>query len=108
MSDNPRFDEVAVDRREETVATAQPGYTTTEQTVRDIAAAKVSAAAIYPTLKSISIDHAVMEHATGMEALAAVLVFVIVPLPLGAANDANARLASAARAMRFTADPFRK
>lgn len=38
MIDNLRFDEVAVDRREETVATAQPGYTTTEQTVRDVAA----------------------------------------------------------------------
>jgi hypothetical protein len=38
MTDNPRFDEVAVDRREETVATAQPGYTSTEQTVRDVAA----------------------------------------------------------------------
>jgi hypothetical protein len=38
MTVNPRFEEVAVDRREETVATAQPGYTTTEQTVRDVAA----------------------------------------------------------------------
>jgi hypothetical protein len=38
MTDNPQFDEVAVDRREETVATSQPGYSTTEQTVRDVAA----------------------------------------------------------------------
>ncbi len=38
MTDNPRFEEVAVDRREETVATSQPGYTTTEQSVRDVAA----------------------------------------------------------------------
>ena len=30
MTDDPRFNEVAVDRREETVTTAQPGYTTTE------------------------------------------------------------------------------
>jgi uncharacterized protein YggT (Ycf19 family) len=38
MTNDPRFDEVAVDRREETVVTAQPGYTTTEQSVRDVAA----------------------------------------------------------------------
>ena len=38
MTDNPRFDEVAVDRREETVVTRQPGYTATEQVVRDVAA----------------------------------------------------------------------
>jgi hypothetical protein len=38
MTDNPRFDEVAVDRREETVVTQQPGYTTTEQSVHDVAA----------------------------------------------------------------------
>ncbi len=38
MTNNPRFDEVAVDRREETVVTAQPGYTTIEQSVRDVAA----------------------------------------------------------------------
>jgi YGGT family len=38
MTDNPRFEELAVDRREETVATSQPGYTTTEQSVRDVAA----------------------------------------------------------------------
>src|SRR6202158_3869027 len=38
MTVNSQFEEVAVDRREQTVATAQPGYTTTEQTVRDVAA----------------------------------------------------------------------
>jgi hypothetical protein len=38
MTDIPRFDEVAVDRREETVVTVQPGYTATEQRVRDVAA----------------------------------------------------------------------
>jgi YggT family protein len=38
MTNDPRFDDVAVDRREETVVTAQPGYTTTEQSVRDVAA----------------------------------------------------------------------
>ena len=38
MTDNPRFEEVAVDRREETVVTAEPGYTTTEQSVHDVAA----------------------------------------------------------------------
>ena len=38
MTDNPHFEEIAVDRREETVATSQPGYTTTEQSVRDVAA----------------------------------------------------------------------
>jgi YggT family protein len=38
MTNDPRFDEIAVDRREETVATSQPGYTTTEQSVRDVAA----------------------------------------------------------------------
>jgi hypothetical protein len=38
MTNDPKFDEVAVDRREETVATSQPGYTTTEQSVRDVAA----------------------------------------------------------------------
>ena len=43
----------------------------TAAAVRDIAAAKVSAAEIYPTLRSISIDHAVMEHAVGIEALPA-------------------------------------
>jgi hypothetical protein len=30
--------EGSVDRREETVTTQQPGYATTEQTVRDVAA----------------------------------------------------------------------
>ena len=38
MTNDPRFDELAVDRREETVVTAQPGYTTTEQSTRDVAA----------------------------------------------------------------------
>jgi len=38
MTDDPRLNPVAVDRREETVTTAQPGYTTTEQSVRDVAA----------------------------------------------------------------------
>ena len=38
MTNDPRFDEVAVDRREETVVTAQPGYSTTEQSVHDVAA----------------------------------------------------------------------
>lgn len=37
MSDQP-FGEIAVDRREETVVTQQPGYATTEQTVTDVAA----------------------------------------------------------------------
>ncbi len=38
MTDDPQINQVAVDRREETVVTAQPGYTTTEQSVRDVAA----------------------------------------------------------------------
>jgi uncharacterized membrane protein len=38
MTNDPRFEDVAVDRREETVVTAQPGYTTTEQSTRDVAA----------------------------------------------------------------------
>ena len=38
MSDNPYLDDVAVDRREETVVTQQPGYTATEQVIRDVAA----------------------------------------------------------------------
>src|ERR1700687_6240871 len=38
MTVNSQFEEVAVDRREQTVATSQPGYTTTEQSVRDVAA----------------------------------------------------------------------
>jgi hypothetical protein len=37
MSEIERFNEAATDRREETVITQQPGYTTTEQTVRDVA-----------------------------------------------------------------------
>lgn len=36
--ENQRPIEVAVDRREEMVTTQQPGYATTEQTVRDVAA----------------------------------------------------------------------
>ena len=38
MSEIERLNESAVDRREETVVTQQPGYATTEQTVRDVAA----------------------------------------------------------------------
>jgi uncharacterized membrane protein len=38
MSDYPQTDEVAVDRREETVTTQQPGYAATQQVVRDVAA----------------------------------------------------------------------
>ena len=38
MSEIQRNNEMAVDRREETVVTQQPGYATTEQTVRDVAA----------------------------------------------------------------------
>jgi hypothetical protein len=38
MTDVQRHTELAVDRREETVVTQQPGYATTEQTVRDVAA----------------------------------------------------------------------
>lgn len=38
MSDMPLNPEPGVDRREETVVTQQPGYTTTEQSVRDVAA----------------------------------------------------------------------
>ena len=38
MSDPQRFDEVSVDRREETVVTEQPGYAATEQVTRDVAA----------------------------------------------------------------------
>jgi uncharacterized membrane protein len=38
MSEIERFNEAAVDRREETVVTQQPGFATTEQTVRDVAA----------------------------------------------------------------------
>lgn len=38
MSDDQRFNEVSVDRREETVVTEQPGYAATEQVTRDVAA----------------------------------------------------------------------
>lgn len=43
----------------------------TAAAVRDIAAGKASAAEVYPKLRSISIDHAVMEKARGIEAFAA-------------------------------------
>lgn len=38
MSENQRVNEVAVDRRAETVFTEQPGYAATEQVTRDVAA----------------------------------------------------------------------
>lgn len=38
MIENHDIDDVAVDRREETVVTRQPGYAATEQMVRDVAA----------------------------------------------------------------------
>jgi uncharacterized membrane protein len=38
MSEIQTNTETAVDRREETVVTQEPGYTTTQQTVRDVAA----------------------------------------------------------------------
>ncbi len=38
MIDNQEINEVAVDRREETVVTRLPGYVATEQIVRDVAA----------------------------------------------------------------------
>jgi hypothetical protein len=38
MSTMPPGSDLGVDRREETVVTQQPGYATTEQTVRDVAA----------------------------------------------------------------------
>lgn len=38
MSENRRINEVAVDRRDETVVTQQPGYAATEQVSRDVAA----------------------------------------------------------------------
>jgi uncharacterized membrane protein len=38
MYENQEFKDVAVDRREETVTTQQPGYATTEQVIRDVAA----------------------------------------------------------------------
>ena len=36
MSENRPINEVAVDRRDETVATQQPGYASTEQVTRDV------------------------------------------------------------------------
>lgn len=38
MSGNQHINEVAVDRREETMTTQQPGYAATEQVTRDVAA----------------------------------------------------------------------
>jgi hypothetical protein len=38
MSENRPINEVAVDRRDGTVVTQQPGYTATEQVTRDVAA----------------------------------------------------------------------
>jgi YggT family protein len=38
MSDNQHIDDEAVDRREETVSTQQPGYVATKQVTRDVAA----------------------------------------------------------------------
>jgi uncharacterized membrane protein len=38
MSENPQVEEVAVDRRAETVVTQQPGYSSTQQVTRDVAA----------------------------------------------------------------------
>jgi YggT family protein len=38
MSDNRQINDVSVDRREETVSTQQPGYASTEQVTRDVAA----------------------------------------------------------------------
>ncbi len=38
MTINPPTNEIAVDRREETVVTQQPGYAATEQVTRDVAA----------------------------------------------------------------------
>jgi YggT family protein len=38
MSANQQINEIAVDRREETVTTQQPGYAATEQVTRDVAA----------------------------------------------------------------------
>jgi len=38
MSDNQHIDDEAVDRREETVSTQQPGYAATQQVTRDVAA----------------------------------------------------------------------
>ncbi len=38
MMDNPEPEDMAVDRREETLVTRHPGYVATEQVVRDVAA----------------------------------------------------------------------
>jgi uncharacterized membrane protein len=38
MFENQEINDVAVDRREETVTTQQPGYAATEQVIRDVAA----------------------------------------------------------------------
>jgi YggT family protein len=38
MSDNPHLDDQAVDSRQETVSTQQPGYVATQQVTRDVAA----------------------------------------------------------------------
>ena len=38
LSESRRLDEVSVDRREESLVTEQPGYVTTEQSTRDVAA----------------------------------------------------------------------
>jgi hypothetical protein len=38
MSENQPINEIAVDRRAETVTTQQPGYAATEQVTRDVAA----------------------------------------------------------------------
>jgi uncharacterized membrane protein len=38
MTENKQFDEVAVDRRDETVITQQPGFAATEQVSHDVAA----------------------------------------------------------------------
>ncbi len=38
MYENEQINDVAVDRREETVTTQQPGYASTEQVIRDVAA----------------------------------------------------------------------
>jgi YggT family protein len=38
MSDNRQVNDVSVDRREETVTTQQPGFASTEQVTRDVAA----------------------------------------------------------------------
>ena len=50
-------------RAERLLAELDAQLPATGRAVRDIAAGRVEAAAIYPTLSPISIDHAVMEHA---------------------------------------------